>query len=52
VGLGLAIVAAITRAHGGTTGVRSNGGATFWVRLPLAPPAPNGPGTVPEPTTP
>ena len=38
VGLGLAIVAAITRAHGGTVGVHSNGtgGATFWVRLPLA----------------
>jgi two-component system OmpR family sensor kinase len=35
VGLGLAIVAAITRAHGGDVGVRSNGaGATFWVRLP------------------
>ena len=37
-GLGLAIVAAITRAHGGTAGVRPNpaGGATFWVTLPLA----------------
>jgi two-component system OmpR family sensor kinase len=52
VGLGLAIVAAITRAHGGTAGVRSNGGgATFWVRLPLAPAA-GGAGTVPGPTTP
>jgi two-component system OmpR family sensor kinase len=48
VGLGLAIVAAITRAHGGTAGVRSNGGATFWVRLPLAQP-PAGASTVPEP---
>lgn len=37
-GLGLAIVAAITRAHGGTAGVESNGsgGSTFWVRLPVA----------------
>jgi two-component system, OmpR family, sensor kinase len=45
-GLGLAIVAAITRAHGGAVGVRSNGsgGATFWVRLPLAR---LGPGTAP-----
>jgi len=41
-GLGLAIVAAITRAHGGMVGVYTNsfGGATFWIRLPLAPPAP------------
>ena len=43
VGLGLTIVAAIARAHGGTVGVVSdptpeNGrrGATFWVRIPLA----------------
>ncbi|MHB8682510.1 MAG: sensor histidine kinase [Acidimicrobiales bacterium] len=38
VGLGLAIVAAITRAHGGSVGVRSgpSGGAVFWVRVPLA----------------
>ncbi|MHB8330118.1 MAG: sensor histidine kinase, partial [Acidimicrobiales bacterium] len=36
VGLGLAIVSAIARAHHGDVGVRSNGsGATFWVRLPL-----------------
>jgi two-component system OmpR family sensor kinase len=36
-GLGLAIVAAITRAHGGSVGVEANdgGGARFWVRLPL-----------------
>jgi two-component system OmpR family sensor kinase len=36
-GLGLAIVAAITRAHRGTVGVRETpgGGADFWVRLPL-----------------
>jgi two-component system OmpR family sensor kinase len=37
-GLGLAIVAAITRAHGGSTGVRetAGGGADFWVRFPVA----------------
>ena len=53
VGLGLAIVAAITHAHGGDVGVRTNesGGATFWVRLPVpvAPPTgttPNGSGDV------
>lgn len=36
VGLGLAIVSAIVRAHGGRVGVVSNGsgGATFWVRVP------------------
>jgi two-component system OmpR family sensor kinase len=36
VGLGLAIVSAITRAHGGRVGVVSNGsgGATFWVQIP------------------
>jgi two-component system, OmpR family, sensor kinase len=50
VGLGLAIVAAISRAHGGSAGVRSNGGATFWVRIPLAPPDARGAGTVLEPT--
>jgi len=39
VGLGLAIVSAIAEAHGGTVGVDSDGasGASFWVRLPLAP---------------
>jgi len=39
VGLGLAIVSAIAAAHGGTVGVDSGPGpgATFWVRLPLAP---------------
>lgn len=38
-GLGLAIVAAIVRAHDGTVGVRDTpgGGADFWVRLPQAP---------------
>ena len=38
VGLGLAIVAAIVRAHGGAVGVDSDGasGSTFWVRLPVA----------------
>jgi two-component system OmpR family sensor kinase len=42
VGLGLAIVAAIVRAHGGRVGVASNGsgGATFWVQIPRAVPAP------------
>ena len=36
-GLGLAIVAAIARAHGGSAGVRPNpgGGARFWVRIPV-----------------
>ena len=47
VGLGLAIVSAIAAAHGGTVGVDSppGSGATFWVRLPLAPlvPPPVGP---------
>jgi len=40
-GLGLAIVAAIARAHGGTVGVRRNGGggARFWVRVPTHPAA-------------
>ncbi len=38
VGLGLAIVSAIANAHAGDVGVVSNGsgGATFWVRLPVA----------------
>jgi two-component system, OmpR family, sensor kinase len=37
-GLGLAIVAALVTAHGGTTGVDTapGGGATFWITLPLA----------------
>ncbi len=46
-GLGLTIVSAIAHAHGGTVGVVSDpapgndrGGATFWVRIPLASPAP------------
>ena len=40
-GLGLAIVAALAAAHGGRAGVVSSPGkgATFWVRLPLAPEA-------------
>ncbi|HMK63373.1 MAG TPA: HAMP domain-containing sensor histidine kinase [Acidimicrobiales bacterium] len=39
-GLGLSIVAAIARAHGGSVGVRpgATGGAVFWVRLPLVRP--------------
>jgi two-component system OmpR family sensor kinase len=39
VGLGLAIVSAIARAHGGQVGVVSNesGGATFWVKIPRSP---------------
>jgi two-component system OmpR family sensor kinase len=42
-GLGLAIVAAIAAAHDGTVGVTSapGEGATFTVRLPLAPQDPN-----------
>jgi two-component system, OmpR family, sensor kinase len=42
-GLGLAIVAAIARAHGGAVGVRANrdGGALFWVRLPIQGAAPD-----------
>jgi two-component system OmpR family sensor kinase len=47
-GLGLAIVAAIARAHGGAVGVRENdgGGACFWLRVPINPAAdgvPTGP---------
>jgi signal transduction histidine kinase len=44
VGLGLAIVQAIARAHGGTVQVRSapGAGSTFELALPLAP-SPNGP---------
>jgi two-component system OmpR family sensor kinase len=40
-GLGLAIVAAIVREHGGTVGVRGGegGGAVFWVRIPALPTA-------------
>ena len=40
-GLGLAIVAALAAAHRGRAGVISSpgAGATFWVRLPLAPEA-------------
>ena len=36
-GLGLAIVAALVQAHGGSVGVRNvtGGGACFWVRLPV-----------------
>jgi signal transduction histidine kinase len=37
-GLGLAIVAALVTAHGGTAGVNTDlgRGATFWITLPLA----------------
>jgi two-component system OmpR family sensor kinase len=40
-GLGLSIVAAITQAHGGSTGVLPNpgGGALFWVEIPQEMPA-------------
>ena len=39
-GLGLAIVASIVTAHGGTYGVESGpgSGSTFWIELTLAPP--------------
>jgi two-component system OmpR family sensor kinase len=41
VGLGLAIVSAIAKAHDGEVGVTptEGGGATFWMRMPVAPPA-------------
>ncbi|MGH3655720.1 MAG: ATP-binding protein, partial [Micromonosporaceae bacterium] len=46
-GLGLAIVAALAAAHGGRAGVvtAAGEGATFWVRLPLAPDAEQPPRT-------
>jgi two-component system OmpR family sensor kinase len=52
-GLGLAIVAAIARAHGGSVGVRRNngGGARFWVHLPSKSPVSTGPFGAPDPTT-
>jgi two-component system OmpR family sensor kinase len=37
VGLGLSIVSAVARAHGGTVSARSDaGGATFRIALPIA----------------
>ncbi len=39
-GLGLAIVAAIVQAHGGSVGLQPGPGATFEVRLPMAHPGP------------
>ncbi len=61
-GLGLAIVAAIVQAHGGTVGLSPGPGATFEVRLPLAHPglapatvaprATSGPAPVPAATPP
>jgi len=57
-GLGLTIVSAIAHAHGGSVGVVSDpsatdgrGGATFWIRIPLASaaPAPSGGLGEPEP---
>jgi two-component system OmpR family sensor kinase len=49
-GLGLAIVAALATAHGGRAGVVTSpgAGATFWVRLPLAPEAVQHPEPEPE----
>jgi two-component system OmpR family sensor kinase len=52
VGLGLAIVSAIARAHAGAVGVVSDGasGATFWVQLPRAAASAGGePGHLPGP---
>jgi signal transduction histidine kinase len=42
-GLGLAIVAAVARWHAGVVGVenRPEGGARFWLRIPLANVAPS-----------
>ena len=39
-GLGLAITRAIVEAHGGSAGVENpaEGGARFWIDLPLDPP--------------
>ena len=50
-GLGLAIVAAVARAHGGTAGAvnRPSGGADVWVRLPTRRPGVKG---HPEPADP
>lgn len=44
-GLGLSIVAAIVHAHGGNASVRPTpgGGATFTIRIPIAPIAPDAP---------
>ena len=52
-GLGLAIVAAIARAHGGRVGVRpaAGGGACFWVALPSSSRVPPPPASAP-PTAP
>jgi two-component system OmpR family sensor kinase len=56
VGLGLAIVSAIAKAHDGEVGVTDTpgGGATFWMRLPSTPPdepaAPAANGQASEPT--
>jgi two-component system, OmpR family, sensor kinase len=51
-GLGLAIVAAVVSAHGGSVGVTSQlgHGATFSVRLPVHPPPPPPPEPVPSVT--
>jgi signal transduction histidine kinase len=44
-GLGLAIVQSLIKSQSGTVGMRAapGGGALFWVRLPVTPPAAPGP---------
>lgn len=37
-GLGLSIVRRLVEAHGGTYGVETGAGTTFWVALPVSPP--------------
>ena len=42
-GLGLSIVRRLVEAHGGTYGVATGGGTTFWFELPVSPPGPASP---------